>query len=266
MKKRLHIELRGASPHLGTETEGVSLQFFAAYAIRLRDAYRRSAQGVVSGVIQDEGRLPTRAAQVDIRLKEAHEGSLSMECAAVDMRSVMGQPMLIDDHLAEDALSRFMDGLEQAARAPDSESIPRAFRVLIGGVGSEIQQTYALKEGDRVLRSISLTSAGFDAVPDPVLARVERLPAIVKGVTFSPKLTVTLEIEGASVRASATEKLVKKAFELHDADNIVATIVTNASGARLLDIAPAEQSFPKRVPELDETLDRFAGVLRILAE
>lgn len=85
-------------------------------------------------------------------------------------------------------------------------------------------------------------------------------------MTFSPKLTVTLEIEGASLRTSATEALVRKAFDLHGADSIIATIVTNASGARLLDIATAEQEFPKRVPELDETLDRFAGVLRKLAE
>jgi hypothetical protein len=267
MKKRLQIELKGASQDLGTDTEGVSLKFFAAYTMRLREAYRRSAQGVVTGTVQDEGRLPARAAQVDIRLKSARGGSLEMDCAAVDTHGLYGQLALptLDDHLADDALARLMDGLDGAARAPESEEIPRAIRLLIGSLGTEVRQAYRLLEGDRVLREVVLTSAGLEASPEPVLAQVERVPTVVRGITFAPRLTVTLDIDGAAVRASATSALVQKAIGLHDRDDLIATIVTNTSGARLLDIAPAAQPFPRRRPDLEETLDRFADVMKALA-
>ncbi len=266
MTQHLHleIELKGPSPDLGTDTEGVSLPFFTAYATRLREAYRRSAQGVVSGVVQDDGRLPTRATQVDIRLKSASEGSLNMQCAAVDLRPD-GQQMLIQDYLAQESLKRLMDGLEEAARVPDSEATPRAFRVLIGGIGPEVRQTYRLTDGVRIFREIVLTSAGFDAAPDPVLAAVERVQVVVRGVTFSPKYTVTLEVDGSSMRVAANAALVQRAIGLHDETDLVATIVTNSTGARLLNIATASEPFPRRRPELDETLERFAGVMKVLA-
>jgi hypothetical protein len=94
---------------------------------------------------------------------------------------------------------------------------------------------------------------------------VERLPTVVRGVTFAPRHTVTLDIDGAAVRASATPALVQKAIGLHDRNDLIATIVTNTSGARLLDIAPPAQPFPRRRPDLEETLDRFADVMRALA-
>lgn len=263
MKRRLHIELKGDSPDLGKPAEGVSLRFFSSYAKRLREAYQRSAQAVLTGTVQDAGRLPARAAQVDIRLITATEGSLNLDLAPSDeARQMSIQP----DTLAEDALAQLMEGLQFASDHPDATTIPRAYRALIGTVDATVRQTYQLVENGRVLKSVIVTSTGFDRAPDPVLANVERLPALVKGITFSPRIAVLLEIDGTTVRANATPALVEKAFSLRDRDDLIATIVESSTGHRLLAIAAAAEPFPKREPSADETADRYAAILEILAK
>lgn len=262
MKRRLHIELTGDSSDLGKPSEGVSLRFFSSYAKRLREAYQRSAQAVITGTVQDTGRLPVRAAQVDIRLVTATHGSLNMDLAPADEAPQMS----FHDSLADDALKQMMDGLQLAADNPDSASIPRAYRSLIGTVEAAVRQTYQLIENDRVVKCVVVTSRGFDRAPDPVLANIDRLPAIVKGITFAPRAAVSLEIDGSSIRAIATPQLVEKAFSLRDRDDLVATLVESVTGHRLLAIGIAAESVVSREPSLDETADRYAAILEILAK
>jgi hypothetical protein len=268
MKKRLDIELTGPSPDLGGTDEGVSLRFFAAFSYRLQVAYQRAAQGVLTGVIQDDGRLPSRATEVDVRLLTAANGSLEMSVVAVDMGAHV-QPMLpmsSVDTLADDALNRLMDVLAQTQHSPQSRDIPRAFRALVGGMSSDIRQRYSLMDGNRLIREVTLTSAGFDEVYESVMAGIRRVEATVRGVTFAPKSSVTLEIGGSIVKASATMAVVRAAMSLHEETFLIATLVTTSAGTRLIAIAPAVEAFPRVAPTTLETLERFADVMKILAQ
>ncbi len=265
MTRRLFIELTGDSQDLGTHTEGVSLKFFSAYAKRLREAYQRSAQAVLTGTVQNEGRLPGRAAEVDIRLKSAQEGSLALDLAPVDMST---QGVLVADELPEKSVDRLLVLMRAAANDPDSTTTPRAFRALIGMVPPSVKQTYQVRDGSgRVLDEIVFTSAGFTAVKDPVLASVERYAVKVKGIAFDPKAVVHFEVHGDSpIRATASQALVERAFEMRDRDDLVATIVENSSGYRLLSLAAAASPFPAYEPTPEETADRYAEILAILAK
>jgi len=268
MKRRLHIELTGPSPDLGSAAEGVSLRFFANFSSHLQLAYRRAAQGVLTGVIQDEGRLPDRARDVDIRLLTATEGSLELSLAAVDMGRPFqaALPITPVDTLADDALDKLMDVLAQTQREPQSRDVPRAFRALVGGMSSDIRQRYSLMEGDRVLREVSLTSSGFDAVYESVMAGIRRVDATVRGVTFAPRPSVTLDVSGSSIKASATMTVVRAAMALHAEAVLVATLVTTSAGSRLIGITPKAEVFPRSTPTTRETLERFAAVMKILAQ
>lgn len=263
MKRTLQVELIGASEDLGTSVEGVSLRFFSAYAKRLREAYQRSAQAVLTGAVQDAGRLPARAAEVDIRLVSASAGSLALDLAAVDTSPQM---KLHADTLATDALLQLVRGMKGAASDPESAATPRAYRALIGSVPPAVRQRYSLVEDGLVIDEVILTSAGFDRVPDPVLANIERVPATIKGLVFTPRPAVLLDVDGTSVRANATATLVTKAFGIREQEDLVATLVENASGFRLLAIAPATEPFPRRTPSIDETVARYEAILRELAK
>ena len=266
MARRLLIELTGDSPDLGTHNEGVSLKFFSAYAKRLREAYQRSAQAVITGAVQNEGRLPARAAEVDIRLKSAKEGSLEMDLAPVDMSM---QGVLIADELPEKALAMLLVNMRGAANDPESPAIPRVYRALIGTVPASVRQNYKMIDGTTgaVLDEITFTSKGFDAAKDPVLANVMRVAVRVKAIAFDPKSTVTFDVvDDSQIRASATQALVERAFALRDADDLIATIVENSSGHRLLALAHAAMPFPAVEPTERETAERYAEILAILAK
>lgn len=96
------------------------------------------------------------------------------------------------------------------------------------------------------------------------VAKVEHRPVRVRGVVLSPRPSVLLQASGTSLRCAASEALVTRALELQGTANLVATVVTNTAGVRLLDLRPTAQSFPRRTPTTDETLNRFSAVLERL--
>lgn len=263
MTRRLLIELTGDSPDLGNADEGVSLKFFASYTQRLREAYRRSAQATLTGTMQDVGRLPDRAAEVDVRLMTASQGSLHLEVAAVDMSR---QTHLQPNTLPEDALAFMVQGMRETASDPESPTTPRAFRLLIGAVPPAVRQRYAITENGHVLDEVTITSTGFEPVHEPVIANLERVKATIKSITFAPRISIVLDVEGSVVKAAATPLLVDRAFSLRNDDDVVAVLVENSMGHRLLDLTHASEQFPKRDVPVDETVKRYAGILRELAK
>jgi hypothetical protein len=112
-----------------------------------------------------------------------------------------------------------------------------------------------------------VTWAELGGVEAPAPASVDQRKAIVRGVICTPGPAVILDTEEGRVQASTSAQWMEAAWTLRDRDDLIATIVTSSSGARLLAIRPAdEQADRARVPSVDETLDRFDGVLRILAQ
>lgn len=264
MARKLVIRLEGASPDLGGQAnaEGVSLRFFSTYAKRLRDAYQRSAQAVLTGTAQDTGRLPKRATEVDIRLVDAKAGSLNLDLSPVD-RSVQ---VSLTDNLADDALARLVNDLSTLSTDPESSEVPKATRALVATVPGEVRQRYVVMRGSTVEREVEITSTGVGPSTDAVLASVDTLRVTVRGVICVPRPAVILDTEDGRIQASTSSKWMEAAWSCKDRADLVATIVTSSSGMRLLAIrSEAEQAARTRVPTVEETLSRFDGVLRILA-
>lgn len=262
MARKLVIRLEGASPDLGgADGKGVSLRFFGTFAKRLRDAYQRSAQAVLTGTAQDTGRLPKRATEVDVRLVDAKAGSLHLDLVPIDSATQVSP-----DNLATDALDRFISNLEVMAKDPESPAVPKALRALVATVPSEVRQKYVVMVGDRIDRQVEVTATGVGQAPDAVLASVEQMNVTVRGVICAPRPAVILDTDDGRIQASTTTQWMDTAWAQKDCTDLVATIVTNSSGARLIALRPAaEQSARARVPSIEETLERFDGVLRILA-
>ena len=263
MARKLVIKLEGASPDLGgADGEGVSLRFFATFAKRLRDAYQRSAQTEITSAAQDVGRLPKRATEVDIRLVDAAAGSLSLDLVPVDTAIQVS----LADNLPQRALDRLMRDLEIVSREPDSTVVSKSMRALVQSVPGEVRQRYTVMDGDRVDRDVQLTSTGVGIPHEAVLASVERIAATVRGVICVPRPAVILDTDDGRVQAATTDEWMETAWRVKDRTDLVATIVTSSSGARLLAIRTLEeQALRDRVPTVEETLQRFDGVLRLLA-
>lgn len=262
MTHRLEIRLEGPSGVLGSPAQGVSLAFFADFAKRLRDAYQRSAQVVLTGTTQDTGRLPKRATEVDVRLVTAQAGSLNLD--VVPVSTATG---LFPDPLATGAMFRLLSELETLRQHPDHADASRWVRSLVATVPAEVSQRYTLYEGNDVSKSVTLTSAMLgEEAEEPVMARVERLPCQIRGVLCLPRPAVILETAEGRFNATADDNLTAEAWRLRDEQDLIATIVTNKHGRRLLALrTAAEQATRTRVPSHEETLARYAGILRRLA-
>lgn len=262
MARKLVIQLEGASPDLGgANGEGVSLRFFSTFAKRLRDAYQRSAQAVLTGTAQETGRLPKRATEVDVRLVDAKAGSLHLDLVPADSATQVSL-----DNLATNALDRFITDLEVVAREPESSAVPKALRALVATVPGEVRQKYLVMVGDLIDRQIEVSSTGVVQAADVVLASVEQVCATVRGVICTPRPAVILDTDDGRIQASTTAQWMDAAWALKDRSDLVATIVTNSSGVRLLALRTVEEQAARdRLPSVEETLDRFDGVLRILA-
>ena len=138
--------------------------------------------------------------------------------------------------------------------------------MLVSSVPGEIRQWYAITDGDRVERQVEVTSTGVDVSTDPVAASVDQIAATVRGVICVPRPAVLLDTTEGRVQAYTTDEWMNAAWQLKDRDDLVATVVSNSSGTRLIAIrTAADQAERVRVPSAEETLERFDGVLRILA-
>lgn len=111
MTHRLEIRLQGPSGIPGSSTQGVSLGFFADFARRLKDAYQRSLQVLLTEPTQDTGRLTERATALDIRLLTAQAGSLSLDVVPMTTATE-----LFPEHLAADAMDQLLSELEALRR------------------------------------------------------------------------------------------------------------------------------------------------------
>jgi hypothetical protein len=264
MARKLVIRLEGTSTDLDgqADIEGVSLRFFATFAERLQDAYQRSAQAVFTGTAQEPGRLPMQATEVDVRLVDAQAGSLHLDLVPVDTASQAPT----GDSLEADALDRLMSDLSLIARDPESAAVPKALHALVASIPGGVRQQYSLTVGDRVERQVELTSTGVGQTVEAGLASVDQIHATVRGVICAPLPAVILDTEEGRVQAATSAPWMEAAWALRDRDDLIATIVTSSSGVRLLAIRPAEEQGGRTgVPSVEETLDRFDEVLRILA-
>ena len=263
MGRRLDIRLEGGSSLIGDRNRGVSLGFFGAYAKRLRDAYRRSAQAVVSGAVQASGRLPRRAEEVDVRLVDAEAGSLGLSLVSVDEGA---NPELQTIGLADAALVRLMDDLDRLRRNADDESVSPWARWLVASVPEEVSQTYR-HHADGKVREVKLTSGGLGEPPgEPVIAGVKRYACALRGVLISPQPSVLLDVPAVGkITIAAPETLVERAWHLRGRADLIATVVMNSAGRRLLSLRSADEA-PPPTPSVEETLDRFDGVLKRLAQ
>jgi hypothetical protein len=263
MARKLVIRLEGAPAGLGGEAdlEGVSLQFFAGLAKRLQDAYQRSAQAVLTGAPQESDQL-SPATEVDVRLVDAQAGSLHLDLVPL---GTAGQAPP-GASLEADALDRLMSDLGLIARDPQSTAVPKALRALVASIPDGVRQNYFLTVDDRVERQVELTSAGMGQATKAGPPSVDQIPATVRGVICAPHPAVILDTEEGRVQVATSAQWMEAAWALRDRGDLIATIVTSPSGARLLAIRPAEEQAARtRVPPVEETLDRFDGVLRILA-
>lgn len=264
MSQKLVIRLEGDSPLLGSEERGVSLKFFAAYAERLRNAYQRSAQAVLTGTVQVTGRLPNRAAEVDVRLENAQAGSLTMALRAIDEATA---PELATIGLADRALGRLVDDLDWLRRKGEEADVSHWVRELIASVPEQVEQRYQHYTNGHC-REVVISSAVFGASSsEPALARVDRLQCSVRGVLMSPRTAVLLQAESGRLEVMASDEMLEHAWKLRGRLDLVATVVTTSAGRRLLALRSMdEQESLHRVPPVQETIERFDDVLRRLAQ
>lgn len=100
----------------------------------------------------------------------------------------------------------------------------------------------------------------------PARASVDSIAVRVRGAITQPEPAVSLETSAGIVTLTTTRELAELAQTLVDMADVVATIVQGSAGRRLLSLRTTdEQDARRRVPPVEETLDRFDGVLRILA-
>jgi len=116
---------------------------------------------------------------------------------------------------------------------------------------------------DRRSGAVAPSAPGETAAAPSTIPSVRRVAAAVLDAALSPQPSVTLAVEGSVIRASTTARIARAAMTVREGE-LVADIVTSSRGRRLLRLAPPGPA--PRVPAVQETLDRFAEVMRILAQ
>lgn len=257
----IDIESGGA----GIRPEGITADFLATYVAQLKKAYQHCAQQVMTGA--SEGRMPARVHELDVVFR--HVEAASFHAVAVPFDSgVTPDPKWFD--LGEKALDRLVEHLDSLGQKADA-AVPSSVRGLVHLIPGAQTQEFVLYDDDTVRRKISLRSATPEPVEvEPVTARITRHLCTIKGVSFRPHAIVQLHRGSAGLlKCLANDKMLDKAWQMKQEASLVAVVVTKSDGtARLIGLrtlAEDQARQPGEVP-VEETLNRAAGVLKLLAD
>lgn len=264
--RTLLVHLEGADPAI--REHRLSLDQLAAFAKLITNAYRRSAQEMLTGHKDGRGKLPDRAKDLQLELVTFEEGCVQMRVAPRDLGGE-GTPLQLGEPLEDGALWVLAQGISGAkGSARVNPAVQKAVRFFDKG----IRQRYELSRDGQVELCVEFSS---DELPAAIIehprTRIEHRIGRATGVIVEPSPVVFFTAdEDVQRRLSATRELVEKAWSLRDEKNLVASVVVSSKMDRLVALRPLAEfntwRNAKRSATPEAVAKRWESALEALAE